>query len=495
MSTPTRLLVPAAALALSAGLVVPATANAAVARPAMPSGMRVVAATASSFTVVVNRTPNAHGYRMYASTVRSNLYARNLTHARASRVSKTPRMTVTGLTRRSALYYYRVEAINRHRHHYSTIGEAGLKPAAPSALTASHSSLSWRSGAATGYRIEQATDASMTSGVKSYTMYGPTPSFTPYGLSQGSTYWFRVRSLNGSTASAATPAVAMRAQSSQLPVTMMTYNILEATNDGRTESGNTVAPWSQRKAGVVRFINQSNAGVVAIQEGAAWVNGVKGPRQVDSLRSALGSGWSLAHTEVPPSQHHYHRTGDYILYRNDEFAPAAAGNHWSIGESHWAAYQILRSRSTGARFLFISAHLIVPAGHANDVRREQETKRLVSQARSYAAAHGGMPIVYAGDYNSDQYRHHPNGPTVAMKSLGIPNAYALAQHRVNQRWNTANRYRTRPKPSFAHMDELFVSRGIAVRSWRELLDISHGRMVGVIPSDHNPVVAHLEIPY
>ncbi len=491
-----RLLVPVAAGALSIGLLVPATANAAVARPATPSGMRVVAATSSSFTVAVHRTANAHGYRLYASTVRSDLYARNLANAQASPVSKTPRMTVSGLTHRSATYYYRVEAINRHRHHYSaSIGVAGLEPPAPSGLTVAHNSLAWTGTAATGYEIEQATNPSMTAHLKTYSMYGPTPAFTPYEVSKGATYWYRVRSLNGSTASAASPAVSMQARSALQPVTAMTYNILEATTDGHSESGNTVAPWSQREPGVASFINQAKAGVVAIQEGAAWVKRVKGPRQVDSLRSALGSSWSLAHTEVPPSQHHYHRTGDYILYRNDEFAAVGTGNHWSIGDSHWAAYQILRSRSTGAEFLMISAHLIVPSGHANDVRREQETKRLVSQARSYASARGGLPIVYGGDYNSDQYGHHPNGPTVAMNAAGIPNSYNVAQHRVNEKWNTANRYRTRPKPSFAHMDTLFVSRGIGVKSWRELVRISRGRFVGVIPSDHNPVVTDLEIPY
>jgi hypothetical protein len=458
--------------------------------------MREVAATASSFTVTVSRTAHARGYRLYASTVRSNLFDRNLANAQASPVFRSPRMTIGGLTHRSATYYYRVEAINRHRHHYSaTIGVAGLKPATPSGLTAGHGYLTWTSGAASGYEIEQATNSAMTSNVKTYTMQGPTPTFAPYGLSKGATYWYRVRALNGSTPSAATPAVAMQAKSSQLPMIAMTYNVLEATTDGHNESGNIVAPWSQRQVGVVNYINRSNAGVVAIQEAAAWMKRVKGPRQIDYLHRALGSNWSLAHTEVPPSQHYYHRTGDYILYRNDLFSAVGAGDHWAIGQSHWAAYQILRSRATGGEFLFISAHLIVPSGHVNDLKREQETKRIVSQARSYASSHGGLPIVYAGDYNSDQYGHNPNGPVVEMQAAGIPDAYALAQHLSNQKWNTANRYRTRPKPSFAHMDKLFVSRGIGVRSWTQLVNISHGRQIGVIPSDHNPVVVSLEIPY
>ena len=117
-------------------LLLPAAASAEVARPAAPSGMRVVAATASSFTVAVRPTAHAHAYRLYASTVRSDLYARNISRAVASKVSTAPRMTVSGLTDRSAPYFYRVVALHRHRLHYSeTIGEEGLRPDPPTALT------------------------------------------------------------------------------------------------------------------------------------------------------------------------------------------------------------------------------------------------------------------------------------------------------------------------------------------------------------------------
>jgi hypothetical protein len=34
-----------------------------------------------------------------------------------------------------------------------------------------------------------------------------------------------------------------------------------------------------------------------------------------------------------------------------------------------------------------------------------------------------------------------------------------------------------------------------VTSWSQLLNLSHGEFTGVIPSDHNPVVANLEFPY
>ena len=247
--------------------------------------------------------------------------------------------------------------------------------------------------------------------------------------------------------------------------------------------------------GVAGFISNAAPDVVAIQEGAAWVNQVKGPRQIDSLKSALGGSYALARTEVPPTEHYYHRTGDYVLYRKDGYAAVGAGDHWSLGYNHWAAYQLLRNRTSGAKVLFVSAHLIVPRGHANDLIRQHQTELLVSHAEAYSRAHGYAPIVYAGDYNSDQFNHAPDGPTVAMRAAGVPDAFNVAQHRSNARFNTSNQYQRRAPHYAAHMDAVFVSPGVAVRSWSQLLHVSGGRFVGVIPSDHNPVVVTLDYPY
>ncbi|HVT64040.1 MAG TPA: endonuclease/exonuclease/phosphatase family protein [Mycobacteriales bacterium] len=502
--SPRRTLPAVSAAAVLGALMIPAAAGAAVARPAAPSGMRVVAATASSITVQVDRTAHAHAYRLYTSTTRSDLFTANISHALASKVSRSPRLTISGLTQRSVPYFYRVVAINQRRQHFSeAIGEVGLQPSRPAGLTAtanaSRTFLTWGSGPATGFRIEQATNPAMTAHHKTYTILGPTPSFTPYGLHAGTTYWFRVRALNERTPSAASAPVSARAQSSMQPVSVMTYNVLEADLDGRHEGSGVVAPWDQRKLGVVRFIQQASPDVIAVQEAAAWVKRVKGPRQIDSLRSALGGAYALAHTEVPPSQPYYKRTADYILYRKDAYAAVGSGDHWSLGYSgqvnHWAAYQVLRNRTTGAKFLMVGTHLLVPHGHEADLQREQQTKRLVHYARAYAHAHGNLPIVYAGDWNSDQFRHHPDGPSVVMNSFGIPKSSAIAQHLTNARFNTANGYVRHAPSDAAHIDDVFVSPGIAVRSWRELLHLSHGHLVGVIPSDHNPVVANLEVPY
>jgi endonuclease/exonuclease/phosphatase family metal-dependent hydrolase len=423
-----------------------------------------------------------------------------LSGATKSATSSRPSITLRGLHYLTAPYYYRVETLNgTHRRFSLPAAAIGLLPATPTSLRATSGSkgtyLTWNSGASTGFTIEQATNPGMSQNVHSYAIRGQERQFTPYGLSDGTTYFFRIRAVNAGTPSAYTATVRATVKTHELPVTVMSYNILEAEFDGRLEGGDIVAPWSARGPAIARLIEQASPDAVGIQEGASWVGKVRGPREVDSLRSMLDGEYKLAHTEIPPSQPHFRRTGVYILYKADTYKAIGAGGHWDLGNTRWAAYQVLQNRRTGARFLFVSAHLLVPAGRANDVRREAETKSLLSHSRSYAAA-AGLPIVYVGDFNSDQYlRHSFNGPERAMRAKNVNDSYDVAQTRTHARYNTAEHYMRRPPANGARIDYVFAPPGVGVRSWGLVMDLSHGKFVGTIPSDHNPLVSNVLVPY
>jgi endonuclease/exonuclease/phosphatase family metal-dependent hydrolase len=286
------------------------------------------------------------------------------------------------------------------------------------------------------------------------------------------------------------------AATSTLRVKVMTYNLLEATRDGtRAPSGLTIAPWSHRRDAMVPLIRDAAPDVIAVQEGASWVAGVKGPRQVDDLVKALGGTYALARTEIPPTEPHYFRTGRYIVYKTSAYRPVGQGGHWDVGDESWTAYQVLENRATGDRFLFVATHLLVGRGRTYDQRREAETQALIKKARSYAAG-WHVPVVYAGDFNS---HGGPNvsldGPRVAMHAARIRDAYDIAASRYRARYDSANLYQRRPPAYRENVDHLYVPRGISVRSWGELLHLSNGKFAGTIPSDHNPVVATLVIHY
>ena len=44
------------------------------------------------------------------------------------------------------------------------------------------------------------------------------------------------------------------------------------------------------------------------------------------------------------------------------------------------------------------------------------------------------------------------------------------------------------------MDHLYVSPGVGVSTWGQVLDLDGGKFRGTIPSDHNPVYADLVLP-
>jgi endonuclease/exonuclease/phosphatase family metal-dependent hydrolase len=273
---------------------------------------------------------------------------------------------------------------------------------------------------------------------------------------------------------------------------------LEGSSAGQVENGRRIPSWGARRAGVVGLIRGSNPDVLAVQEGAAWVGqpqGYGGRRQVDDLAAALGSGYALARTEVPPTVHHYLRTGQYLLYKRAAWSPTSTRGGWNLGNGKYAAYQVLRSRTSGARTLVVSVHLAVGNGAANDAIRQRETNRLLADAAALAGpAH--LPVVYAGDFNSDVNPHHAfDGPGLALRAARVADAEKVAQRLVNSRYNSANLYLSRPPAVDQSIDYVYAAPGVAVASRSVVLHLRGGRFVGVIPSDHNPVVAQLSVPY
>lgn len=384
-----------------------------------------------------------------------------------------------------------------------TATPAAARPAAPSSLAAhvgGHGAyLEWNSGAADGYEIEQSTDSSFDRDVTTYTTRDQTRQFTPYGLSPDRQYFFRIRSTNGTTQSPYSPVVHFAPRSQLQPVKVLSYNILRDTRDGAAEGGNRIAPWSRRKKGVVSLIRAGNPDVIALQEAGPWTGRFKGPRQVDSVRAAFHGHYALARTEIPPGQPHFFRTGDYLLYRKSTLKAVGKGGFWTLssggGGDRFAAHQLLQNRQTGARFLAISTHLQTGSGRTIDMNRQRQTQRLLKLARAFASKRH-VPIIFAGDFNSHVaggITH--DGPGIAMSHAHMEDAAGAAQSLTNARFDSANRYRRRP-PQFGHnIDHIFTSPGVGMVSFRMLLHEKHGKLTGVIPSDHNPIEATMLYPF
>jgi endonuclease/exonuclease/phosphatase family metal-dependent hydrolase len=494
-----RVAVAAALAAGSAVVLLPGTASAHSSMPGTPTGLHVVKVSSSSFTVTASAS--ARRYRLYAATTRHALGTVRINKAEKSRLRRRPTLTLKHLKYSTDQYFYRIEALNGHRHRFSAIeGTVGLQPDTPTNVVAHADNqrlyITWDAGPATGFVVTQASDAAMTQDVKTYPIEHQDHQFTPYGLTPGNTYYFTVAARNGSTTSEPSAAVQATCETAEQPLRLMTYNILKAAGDGRLEGGNHVAPWSQRREVIANFIKTADPDVVNIEEGLSWIGAPGTTRQVDDLVDALGGEYSLAQTEIPPGQPGHDRFGVYVLYKSSAFTPVGEGGHWNVGDDHYAAYQVLQSTASGAEFLDVTPHLEVALKGGTDQMREDEDKSMVAQATAFAADMGNVPIVYAGDFNSDPSHGHAfNGPSDYNLSVGIDDAFDVAQSRTNEQYNSANGYQTKPPALGLRIDYVFTSPGIATKSWAMLLNLSHGKWAGVIPSDHNPIVTDLTIPY
>jgi endonuclease/exonuclease/phosphatase family metal-dependent hydrolase len=475
----------------------PDSANAAKHTPSPPAGLHVSAVTSSSITVSAHASSHATHYRLFAATHRGDLAVNRISSAHRSGLADQPTMTVTGLHYTSAPYYYRVEALNSTKKRFSPeIGHVTLRPRTPAALTAHSSaggvSLTWKHTAASDFTVEQSTDAKFRQTV-TYAVRHYSGQFSPYHVSPGTQYYFRVRARNGSSTSDYSSPAATQPSAREQAVRVMTYNILDATRDGHREGGQRIAGWSKRRAVAAHLISQAQPDVVAIQEGAPFVGHKE--RQVDSLHKSLSSSYGLAHTEVPPTHRHYLRTGSYLLYRKAAYKPIGSGGHWALGDKRWAAYHFLENRQTHARFLAISAHLLQNSGRAADKRREAETKRLVHLA-SAMASHHHTQVVYAGDFNSHPGKDHPlDGPGKVMAFHHIVDARTAAQSRSMAHYNSANQYLRTPPHTGDDIDHVFAPPGVGVASWSLVEHLQDGHFVGVMPSDHNPLVSTVLVPY
>lgn len=382
---------------------------------------------------------------------------------------------------------------------------ASGRPATPGSLSVKGSGaarwLTWNEKTSgTGFVVEQATNSAFTQGTKNYRLRGPGHAITPYSLRAGTPYWFRVRAVKSGLYSGWSSRVSFTASGGTSAIRVLSYNSMSASLDGQQHPGGVAAKWTYRRPGQLSLMKGSGADVIGIEEGMAclikYTDGTNCYRQIDSIADGMAPAYSLASTlTTKPSRY----SGNYILYRST-VQPVGNGGTWYIGDtsSHnqTAVYQLFKVPSTGAQFLFVVTHLVTGSTSAGDKSREIETANMLKDANAFASNHGGTSIVYVGDFNSYVGEWGRSDLTGAkMRASRIPDGTEVAQSRPRANYDSINAlYRTARK-GHGSIDHIYATGGVGVRSWGELLDISSGKFVGTIPSDHNPVWAGLAVPF
>ena len=262
---------------------------------------------------------------------------------------------------------------------------------------------------------------------------------------------------------------------SPTPLTVMTFNI-------RTSSGNDGDnAWPHRRALVAATIERLAPDVAGLQEAL--------DEQVEYLVDALpGYRWlgvdrglngGIGLSEYTP-----------IFYRRDALIPIESGTFWlssadgptGVGwrrnVSRIVTWARFHHRESGRRFHVFNTHLTLRRG-----------RRQVDSAKKIAARVAALPadsaVVVSGDFNA---MAEIDETWLAATGQGLRDAWLLAGERIGPP-RTSNDFRPPELANPGRIDWILVDGPVGVRLVETIIDHDDGRY----PSDHYPVVAHLEL--
>lgn len=293
-----------------------------------------------------------------------------------------------------------------------------------------------------------------------------------------------------------------------------------------------IGPWSQRRSVVIRQILDQQLDIVGVQEasfrphsGVKYASGAA-TQYLDLKRglNAVGGNYRVTsnaayNCENPKTPYKCVRRdrgasgGERILYDADRlellargakaYSPvAASGSERSLV---WAA---MRVRATGQEFLFTTTHL----SKTGDDRLTQWLEMI----GTIEAVKGARPVISTGDFNVRKTETIAATTYPAMRTAGygdvLNQEYAVnpvqqprALETVNgwvRSFNGGRRnvgafgYATKRDRVGNIIDYVFADNAMTVRKWEVVVNYDPRTLdvIGTLPSDHNLVVATLEMP-
>lgn len=326
------------------------------------------------------------------------------------------------------------------------------------------------------YELQFGTNPSMTTGLKTYTMDGPSATLTR--LTLGTTYHYRVRATNGVVKGAWTPNTRFRMASDPTQVIVMTYNL--CGQDKCVNSGNGMKRWSTRKPYAGRIARAANPDVIATQES----------HDEDTRFGTELPGFALAAYYSAKSL--YYDTAKYEKQRSGVITLNSTERKYAV----WAQLRDLRTRTV---FIVVDAHLQPYKGRKYDLMREAQTKKLLSDLARVNP--NKFPVIYAGDYNSNKSNaiqsRYPGGydaPLKVFTAARVPDAFDIAESKINSTWNSANQAINPPLRHSDHVDHIFADAAIRAIQFKVIVSLDGSRYATPFATDHNPVRATLRVP-
>lgn len=366
--------------------------------------------------------------------------------------------------------YYRVDAVRDGKVRSSRTGRFALRPGVVGKVTVVRASadgvkVAWKAVPnARQYDVVVARDKKFTTDRTAVRTLGGDRTFVTRGLKAATTYWLKVRPVNGDQAGVFSPATKFTTAVTESSFRLGTWNVCSEKCSG----------YAGRARIMADFLNASKVDIFGLQEA--------GGQRVGATTNAIFSGGSRTFRRATGGA-----KARYIFYRPALFTQLSGGS-FGIGDGRdttWAKFKVKKTRRI---FYFVDVHL--ENGKGNDGRRSREMNAML--ARMAQINDTGKPMVYAGDFNSGRHRRS-DSPGVKMRAAGLTDSVDLAKDPINERISTSHSFSTRVLAARAHVDHIWVSKDFQVLQWHQLVRLVGGRYAKPVVSDHNALSAVLAL--
>lgn len=366
--------------------------------------------------------------------------------------------------------YYRVDAIKDDKVRSSRTTRFTLKPGdvrklALKRATASGFKVAWnRVPNARQYDITIARDKGFTKQASTVRTLDADTKFVTRGLKSSTSYWFKVRPINGDQVGTFTEPIKLTTTVRETSFRVGTWNVCSEK----------CSKYDSRARIMADFINTHKIDMFALQE--------SGGERVGKVTNAIFSGHSQQYKRADGGAR-----ARYIFYRPALFEQLGGGN-FPIGDGRdttWASFKV---KKTGRVFYYVSVHL--ENGKGNDAKRSREMDSMLGQMAQINTT--GKPMIYAGDFNSGVHRNS-DSPGAKMRAAGFGDTYTLTQDTLNGQISTSHTFSTKVLAAEAHVDHIWVSKEFDVESWAQLVRLAGGRYATPVVSDHNLLAADVAL--
>jgi hypothetical protein len=393
---------------------------------------------------------------------------RALTTGATQATAKGTHLTIDDLTASTpgVQHFYRVDAVHNGKVTSSRTATFSLVPGAVSKLAVTRVGadgvrVDWHAVAnSRQFDIVIARDKGFTKDLDSVRTLGGAHQFITKGLTPATTYWLKVRPINGDQTGAFSKPVSFKTMVRESSFKIGTWNVCSEKCGG----------YAGRARIMAAFLNANKVDIFGLQE--------SGGQRVGRTTNAIFSGGTQKFVRASGGAE-----ARYIFYRSALFRQINGG-HFYLGDGRNATWGKFEVRKTGRIFYYVDVHL--ENGHGNDAKRAREMNVLLGRMAKINDT--GKPMIYAGDYNSGIHRSR-DSPGVKMRAAGFSDTVGLVKDPVNADINSGHTFATTVLRSGDYVDHIWISKEFEALAWKQLVRITGGRYTRPVVSDHNALSA------